>query len=216
MSKGARGPGGPSGWVPAPPGGAAVPGDSRLSGPWAPCLRSTAWGGDEGFLQQFAGSVFAGPGGGPGQGGLDGLVGGPPERLRDPRAQAGGVGDDWGMDGAPLAEADNLECGEDELEGLPFRDRALLPALAPRTTALRRAIGRGGGGAHADLTPPRAGPAGVGAGALVGAHGTAAIKQQQWRARVIVGRDSAGTDPTARGESSALVDLRRHQPEPPR
>ena len=33
---------------------------------------------------------------------------------------------------------------------------------------------------------------------------------------MIVSRDSSGTDPTARGESSALVDLWHHQPGPPR
>ena len=33
---------------------------------------------------------------------------------------------------------------------------------------------------------------------------------------MIVGRDSAGTDPTARGESSALVGLGDHQSGPPR
>ena len=33
---------------------------------------------------------------------------------------------------------------------------------------------------------------------------------------MIVGRDSAGTDPTARGESSALGDLWDHQSGPPR
>ena len=89
------------------------------------------------------------------------------------------MGDDWGMDGAPLTEADNLEFGEDELEGLPLRDRALLSALAAQTSALRRAIGHGGGGAHGDLAPLLAGPAEVGAGALGGARGTAAMEQQR-------------------------------------
>ena len=34
------------------------------------------------------------------------------------------------MDGAPLAEADSLELGEGELEGLPLHVRALRSALA--------------------------------------------------------------------------------------
>ena len=181
-ARGIRVPEGPQGWGPAPLGGAAASGDSRLGGPQAPDLKSPARGGDEGLPQQLAGAVFAGPVGGLGQGGFDGLIGGPPGRLRDPQAQAGGASDDWGMDGAPLAEVDNLEFGEDELEGLLLRDRALLSALAAQTSALRRTISHGGGGAHADLTPPLARPAGVGAGALGGARGTAAIEQQQRRA----------------------------------
>ena len=84
------------------------------------------------------------------------------------------MGDDWGMDGAPLTEADNLELGEDELEGSPFHGRVPLPGRASQTLASRRAVGHGGGGVRANLALHLAGLAEAGAGAPEGARGTAA------------------------------------------